>query len=280
MLELMKVDQPDDSNLSYSIYDKDGVRLFGREDQVCFGGITGSSWRDRDDPAPKYLVTTIQKAPADEPVTNMWTEYLTQTSPFRSLFVKESVPHIMDTMNMVVDLDNPSNLIGGGIISTRLSYEQDHTRNHRKGLAWYKLVEKGMDPDLAYMVALRLTILDGLSVVGVTNSPNHTMINNSVDSDVVNYLLNKPRTNSPFSRNYYIHDTFSLWRTSTTGERFNNLLSEVFNSKENSEASVYVNPFAQVRNQNEKPLDKMVDQLSVELSGFNVNEFFGVKEAA
>ena len=290
----MKVKTPTSSNVSYSIFNDNEYKIADFKNCTCFGNLYNSTrWHTYSEKPQeqlnrpvKFLVVSIRDNPFSEEkdITPMWAEYLAQVSPFRSAFFSECLPHVNSTKNLVIDLEQPCNLVSCSAISTRFSYEASHTTNGKKGVMWYELVKAGMDPNLAYMVALSTTINGDRAekVSGITTAIGHSFTRCLGDKFVANFLTDaKSESVDKFSDIKFYKDTYKLFGESNRDVyNFNNILQSIFNKKIGEEKKQeYTNPFASRPSHGDyKDLKAFADQLVTELKGFNVNEFFDIKE--
>ena len=287
MKNIMKLPRPS-SNVNYSVYNDEQREITRISNAICYGSLCSSTawhtYAEVDDKVKKrpvkYLTTTIKHNGKDKSVTPMWVEYLTQTSPFRDAYISECLPHVNKTMNLVIDLDKPANLVSNAAIATRFSHESHHTQNGRKGYMWYQLVKAGMDPDLAFMVAMK-TSNSYTEATGIMGSISHSLVGQTNDEFVKRFLTDdKKVTPKTFSQKRCYYDTFRLFqKNGNQGDRkFENLLREIFNKPVGKSEGGYTNPFVVQQTDTVKKLSDYVDQMVTELKGFNVNEFFNIKE--
>lgn len=287
MKKIMNLPKPN-SNVHYSVFNDKQERIITIRDAICYGSLcNNTSWinyAEVDDKIKyrpvKFLTTTIKHNGKDKNVTPLWIEYLTQTSPFRDAYVSECLPHVNDTMNLVIDLDKAANLVSNAAIATRFSHENSHTQNGRKGYLWYQLVKTGMDPDLAFMVAIK-TANDYTHATGINGSISHSLVSQTNDEFVQRFLTDDKKLSAKtFSQKRCYYDTFRLFsKDNNQGNRkFQRLLTDIFNMPLGKQAGGYENPFAVQQSGSRKKLSDYVDQMTTELKGFNVNDFFKIKE--
>lgn len=287
MKKIMNLPRPS-SNVHYSVFNDKQQHIMTIRDAICYGSLCHSqAWinyaevEDKVKERPvKYLTTTIKHNGKDKNVTPLWIEYLTQTSPFRDAYFSECLPHVNDTMNLVIDLDKPANVVSNAAIATRFSHESHHTSNGRKGYMWYQLVKAGMDPDLAFMVAIK-TSNDYQHATGIISSISHSLVSQTNDEFVRRFLTDdKFPSKQTFSERRCYYDTYKLFAKNTgQGDRkFEGLLREIFNMPVGKNKGGYENPFAVQQTGSVKKLSDYVDQMTTELKGFNVNDFFEIKE--
>ena len=95
--------------------------------------------------------------------------WLFNKSPFRSVFMNKSAKSAFD-YGIVCRATSEANLLVAGLMATRLATEENE--GDRVGL-WYKLVNLGCDPSLAFIIVSYSYLLDGS--VYSSHGSNHTV---------------------------------------------------------------------------------------------------------
>jgi hypothetical protein len=108
-----------------------------------------------DIPVPKVLLSQVQQEVVDLSHIRTYFEWLFNYSPFAPCFITKSAKSAIDKKVIALTPEQPSNLIGGALIATRLGTER-YTAQYRiaaRLLMWSKLVTLGVHPSLAFTLS-------------------------------------------------------------------------------------------------------------------------------
>lgn len=104
---------------------------------------------------PKVLFSQVQdNVVAWEPI-RAYFEWLFNYSPFAPCFITKGARRALNERVIAFDPEQPSNLIGGALIASRLGTER-YTASYRiagRLLMWHRLVELGVHPSLAFTLS-------------------------------------------------------------------------------------------------------------------------------
>lgn len=104
---------------------------------------------------PKVLFSQVQdNVVAWEPI-RAYFEWLFNYSPFAPCFITKGAKRALNERVIAFDPEQPSNLIGGALIASRLGTER-YTASYRiagRLLMWHRLVELGVHPSLAFTLS-------------------------------------------------------------------------------------------------------------------------------
>lgn len=101
---------------------------------------------------PKVLFSQVQKNVVDWEPIRIYFEWLFNYSPFAPCFITKGARRALSERVIAFDPEQPSNLIGGALIASRLGTER-YTASYRiagRLLMWHRLVELGVHPSLAF----------------------------------------------------------------------------------------------------------------------------------
>lgn len=104
---------------------------------------------------PKVLFSQVQDNVVDWEHIRPYFEWLFNYSPFAPCFITKGARRALNERVIAFDPEQPSNLIGGALIASRLGTER-YTASYRiagKLLMWHRLVELGVHPSLAFTLS-------------------------------------------------------------------------------------------------------------------------------
>lgn len=101
---------------------------------------------------PKVLFSQVQNNVVDWEPIRIYFEWLFNYSPYAPCFITKGARRALSERVIAFDPEQPSNLIGGALIASRLGTER-YTASYRiagRLLMWNRLVELGVHPSLAF----------------------------------------------------------------------------------------------------------------------------------
>jgi len=135
-------------------------------------------------------------------------EWLLNYSPYAEVFATKSAREVLDTKAAIATCEAPNNLLVGGLVATRSTYEHAGVC-----VAWYDLVDRGVHPDVAFVTAHVYN--GGLKPTSITHNPiGHAAIygyyglNEQLDA----FINHKPHNAGPMYTKAPTYDSFQkLW---------------------------------------------------------------------
>ncbi len=107
------------------------------------------------------ILFQLQRSKYEEGVERAFYEWFLNFSPFSKVFVSKSIKKVMDDRIVIVDPDHPNELMFDALICIRLPWEAYYkTTTYKRTRIWYRLVQLGVHPNLAFVFAHSLTISD------------------------------------------------------------------------------------------------------------------------
>lgn len=162
-------------------------------------------------------------------------EWLYNYSPWSSTFVTKDHASSWEQGFFISDLDTPANLVIGGMIASRFTGES-LTRLR----VWYYLVDKGIDPNLAFLVSLNFTA-DNIepNKFKISYMCNHSpLIDGGDKKKNRNFLDNKPNnliekyslclTYNSIDNTFHRDNSINIY----IGENIKKLANEMLTTKE------------------------------------------------
>ena len=104
---------------------------------------------------PKVLFSQVQDNVVAWESIRAYFEWLFNYSPFAPCFITKGARRALNERVIAFDPEQPSNLIGGALIASRLGTER-YTASYRiagRLLMWHRLVELGVHPSLAFTIS-------------------------------------------------------------------------------------------------------------------------------
>src|SRR5690606_7904111 len=141
----------------------------------CHAGLNSGHLHMVKDPVAVF--NQVQKLRSGDDVASRYFEWLLNYSPFRSVFVTKSIRRVMSSNLIITDTETPANLMVGGLIATRLAWENyTENGNFRSCILWDLIVQRGLHPNAAFVLAHLLNPDERLENVVVKNV-GHSAIN-------------------------------------------------------------------------------------------------------
>lgn len=160
-------------------------------DMACFMRLSRNRGELRG--SPEYLINMFcdyeKYDGVPKEIEIAWTEYMTQASYYSKIFVPQSTKTIMKRKSVVADCDTPHNILLGGLQMSRFSHEGNIGDYRQHCITWFDLVKAGLNPDLAYVVSLRIkgSEKNGLRLV----NRGHILLSGASDNQMHNFLLRR-----------------------------------------------------------------------------------------
>lgn len=104
---------------------------------------------------PKVLFSQVQKNVVGWKPIRVYFEWLFNYSPFAPCFITKGASRALNERVIAFNPEQPSNLVGGALIASRLGTER-YTASYRiagRLLMWHRLVELGVHPSLAFTLS-------------------------------------------------------------------------------------------------------------------------------
>lgn len=211
---------------------------------------------------PKFVITrimwennTYRSLPND--CVDAFLKWLTKVGPYATVFVQKGGKVVRERGYLVARCNVPSNLLAGALFASRAITE------HFGSIAWvwWKLVQRGVHPSLAFYHAHQISAKDHDNVY-IQNWDWHVSLNgNKATKGVVLNFKNKimPYANENYdvSTSYYpVHD---LW-----GDGYGTVLADELHDYKNTvmigkDVLTVANPFLKVRVKEECNIDDFCD---------------------
>ena len=104
---------------------------------------------------PKVLFSQVQNNVVEWGPIRTYFEWLFNYSPFAPCFITKGARRALNERVIAFDPEQPSNLIGGALIASRLGTERYSASYRIAGrlLMWHRLVELGVHPSLAFSLS-------------------------------------------------------------------------------------------------------------------------------
>lgn len=173
--------QTEDGNARYALLDstsKGKLKLKRISYYTCFGRLNHLDYEHGlNVERPEALLIQIQKSLYGkddfDKEFHLYYEWLFNFSPFRDAFITKDAAKTIDKGIIVVDTTIDSRIMIGGAISTRHPWENfaGYAAQMRPIMRlWKKMVEEGMNPNYAFVLAFGLRTNDNGATWMITNS--------------------------------------------------------------------------------------------------------------
>lgn len=120
-----------------------------KENRACHAGLVKCIYQMGK---PLFVVSRVMNDIGRVKLTHreklVYTDYLINRSPLEEVFYEKDAEEVLSTQYFIANCDVPSNKLAAGLISTR--YLSETTRIAR---AFVKIVDAGVDEDIAYILA-------------------------------------------------------------------------------------------------------------------------------
>jgi hypothetical protein len=159
-------------------------------------------------------------------------DWLVNRSPYESVFISKNVDEIVADKCTTVEAKSPSNLMVGALIAARGLWEYTHI-----GRGWYELYKRGVNENLAFLLAHKANFSTDGNVSFCNNGGGHKSINiNSGVQGLRRFILNEPALlNEPYKDCLKYGNIDNTWIGSTTDMGTNALKNIVSGVKYNKQ---------------------------------------------
>lgn len=152
------------------------------------------------------VINRVLKYQISSDIVLAFYEWLLNSSPFAPVFITKDAKDVLDVGASIVDTDQPTNLIMGGLIAGRCLNE------HRTMLLlWHDLITRDVNPNVAlYFCHAFRKSSEKLTHMGTS----HSMLNsNHLDSGVGNFLhgVGKLSKDHWINTETYTYNTNNMW---------------------------------------------------------------------
>lgn len=220
----------------------------------CYGALS------RQECGTEYILSSTynHKISLSEDKCIKYLDWLLNHSPYSRVFIDKDASECLDRGFVSVSGRTPSNLMLGGLIAVRRLYEYSSVVE-----AFDILVEGGVKPNLAYLIAHRSRVVEegsGISFNSFTTS--HVNLNHSFDKEyIMNFVNNNPTEKDSYYDTGRYGGVDSTWGTVTQKCLMHSLLSGL--GDEDKMALRENNPFYKYTEWREKSLNKKQASLPV-----------------
>lgn len=178
-------------------------------------------------------------------------DWLFNRSPVSSAFMYKGAKERMKDGWCVVSANNPANLVQAALIGSRNSWE--FPKNIEK---WVKLVDMGVNENLAYLVVHFLADLDKTTITLTARSHQHVMVGPGLSLKGARaFVFNQPlNLKDKYSRGAHGNGVFDLWDSNGRSSTFvDKMKEEIKDSLAGGKKARCMNPFAAAK---KKPGDE------------------------
>lgn len=134
-------------------------------------------------------------------------DWLINHSPWSNGFLSRSAQQVLDDKCFIANPKAPSNILIGGLIASRTLWEY-----HEVSRAWYELVKRGVNPNLAFLLGHKASF-EGSLVSFRNNNDGHKAVHlDRGDDYTLNFTKGEPkRLLAPYCEDNSYRDISATW---------------------------------------------------------------------